>query len=318
MWRKRIATILTTGILVISMCVPTLAVTTSDYQTLKNALNEAQAVYENAANEKEEARIAFEEQENKTDPALDSVRNLAGDELVTTIEDLKAKVEEVKDNYASAVIQYNESLDALNGGAFSFFRWVANNYPGYADDANNAIAVLEKAQSLGYVTDAGYSEDQTSFYSMKVAERYMENYVTLRAYLGIQYVPMTNLTAIADSMMAVGGARALMYHYVDWLYARGWDENLAFGYGVFGDYGNIYNGELAEVLGYTLEESIGEVQINYAEMSGDIELIEELEAIPETAAQPVVEDITECEEDAITIEPSEEATEASSEIPSAS
>ena len=174
-------TILTT----VSMTVPSIAASLimkenseieSDYQTLKNALNEAQYEYENAVNEKEEARIAFEEQENKTNSALDSVRNLAGDELATAVEDLKVKVEEVKNNYSSAVTQYNESLDALNGGAFSFFRWVANNYPGYADDANNAIAVLEKAQSLGYVTDAGYSEDQTSFYAMKVAERYMENY----------------------------------------------------------------------------------------------------------------------------------------------
>ena len=313
-------TILTT----VSMTVPSIAASLimkenseieSDYQTLKNALNEAQYEYENAVNEKEEARIAFEEQENKTNSALDSVRNLAGDELATAVEDLKVKVEEVKNNYSSAVTQYNESLDALNGGAFSFFRWVANNYPGYADDANNAIAVLEKAQSLGYVTDAGYSEDQTSFYAMKVAERYMENYVTLRAYLGMQYVPMTNLTAIADSMMAVGGARSLMYHYVDWLYARGWDENLAFGYGVFGDYGNIYNGELAEVLGYALEGSIGEVQINYAEMSGDIELIEEIEVIPETTTQSDIEDIIESAEETITIEPSEEATEAISKIP---
>ena len=92
---------------------------------------------------------------------------------------------------------------------------MAANYPGYADDANNAIAVLEKAQSLGYITDTDYSEDQTSFYSMKIAERYMEDYVTLRAYVGIEYVPTTNLTAVADSMMSVGGAKATGYHYSD-------------------------------------------------------------------------------------------------------
>ena len=313
---KKIATaaitILTTGVMALSMCIPTFAATASDYQTLKSALNESQQAYENAANEKEKARIAFEGQESTTDSTLDSVRNLTGDELASAIDDLTVEIEEVKNNYALAVISYNESLDTLNGGTFSFLEWVANNYPGYADDANNAIAVLEKAQSLGYITDAGYSEAQTSFYSMKVAERYMENYVTLRAYLGMQYVPMTNLTAVADAMMSVGGAKATMYHYVDWLYARGWDENLAFGYGVFGDYGNIYNGELAEIIGYTPEETIGEEQINYAETNGDIELIDESGAVQETVEQPAIEDDTEIIEETTEEIPTEDITEVSS------
>lgn len=310
MQRKRIGTMLITGILMLSMCVPTFAATTTDYQTLKNALNETQKTYENATNEKEEARIAFEEQESNTDPVLDSVRELSGDELSATIDSLKAEAEEAKNNYALAVVPYNESLDTLNGGAFSFFKWVADNYPGYADDANNAIAVLEKAESLGYITDVVYSEDQTSFYSMKVAERYMEDYVTLRAYLGIEYVPMTNLTAVADSMMSVGGAKTVLYHYSAWLNARGWDENLSFGYGVYGNYGNIYNGELAEILGYTPEDTIGEERIDYAEIGEDTELVNALETDPETETPLIAEDTTtEAVEETNVIESSEEITE---------
>lgn len=309
MQRKRVVTTLITGILMLSMCIPTFAATTPDYQTLKNALNEAQKTYENATNEKEEARIAFEEQENNTDPILDSVRDLTGDELSNTIDSLKAEAKEAKDNYAIAVVPYNESLDTLNGGAFSFFKWVADNYPGYADDANNAIAVLEKAQSLGYITDVVYSEDQTSFYSMKVAERYMEDYVTLRAYLGIEYVPMTNFTAVADSMMSVGGAKTVLNHYSAWLRARGWDENLSFGYGVYGNYGNIYNGELAEILGYTPEDTIGEEQIDYAELNGDVELVDKLETESEAETPSIIEDVTKNTEETTEIISSEGTTE---------
>ena len=309
MQRKRIVTMLITGILVLSMCIPTFAGTTTDYQTLKNALNEAQKTYENATNEKEEARIAFEEQESKTDSTLDSVRDLTGEELSATIDSLKTEAEEAKNNYALAVTPYNESLDTLNGGAFSFFKWVADNYPGYADDANNAIAVLEKAQSLGYITDVAYSEDQTSFYSMKVAERYMEDYVTLRAYLGIEYVPMTNLTAVADSMMSVGGAKATLYHYSAWLNARGWDENLSFGYGIYSDYDIVYNGELVEILGYTPNETIGEEEIDYAEVNDGTEITNELEAESESETSLIVEDTTEITEGSSIIESSEETTE---------
>ena len=276
---------LTTGILALSMCIPTFAAT-SDLQTLKAALNEAQTTYENATNTKEEARIAFEEQSSKTDSALDEVRNLTGDELTAAIEESESVAEEAKNNYASAVTAYNESLATLNGGAFSFFKWVAANYPGYADDANNAIAVLEKAQSLGYITDTNYSEDQTSFYSMKISERYMEDYVTLRTYVGIEYVPTTNLTAVADSMMSVGGAKATGYHYSDWLSDRGWDENLSFGYGVYGNYDVIYDGELLEVLNYTPNETVSEETIDYAETnSNDIVQTEETEILSEVETE---------------------------------
>lgn len=310
MQRKRIGTMLITGILLLSMCIPTFAATTTDYQTLKNALNEAQKTYENATNEKEEARIAFEKQEKNTDPVLDSVRELSGDELSATIDSLKTEAEEAKNNYALAVVPYNESLDTLNGGAFSFFKWVADNYPGYADDANNAIAVLEKAESLGYITDVVYSEDQTSFYSMKVAERYMEDYVTLRAYLGIEYVPMTNLTAVADSMMSVGGAKTVLYHYSAWLNARGWDENLSFGYGIYSDYDIVYNGELVEILGYVPNATIGEEEIDYAEISGDAELVNELETESESENPLISEDTTtEAIEETTEIISSEEITE---------
>ena len=276
---------LTTGILALSMCAPTFAAT-SDLQTLKTALNEAQTTYESATNTKEKAKAAFEEQNSKTDSVLDDVRDLTGDELASKLDELKAVAEQTKSDYAAAVTPYNESLATLNGGAFSFFKWVAANYPGYADDANNAIAVLEKAQSLGYITDTNYSEDQTSFYSMKISERYMEDYVTLRTYVGIEYVPTTNLTAVADSMMSVGGAKATGYHYSDWLSDRGWDENLSFGYGVYGNYDVIYDGELLEVLNYTPNETVSEETIDYAETnSDDIVQTEETEILSEVETE---------------------------------
>ena len=295
MWTRKLTTILISSLLVLSMCIPTFA-ETPDLQTLKAALNEAQTTYENATNTKEEARIAFEEQSSKTDSALDEVRNLTGDELTAAIEESESVAEEAKNNYASAVTAYNESLATLNGGAFSFFKWVAANYPGYADDANNAIAVLEKAQSLGYVTDAEYSQDQTSFYSMKIAERYMEDYVTLRAYLGIEYVPATNLTAVADSMMSVGGADATYNHYSAWLTARGWDENLSFGYGVYGDYKNIYNGELVEILGYTPDETVGDDTTDLAETNEEAELADGVSVVAEAEIPSETESYSEAEE----------------------
>lgn len=110
---------LTTGILALSMCAPTFAAT-SDLQTLKTALNEAQTTYESATNTKEEAKAAFEEQNSKTDSVLDDVRDLTGDELASKLDELKAVAEQTKSDYAAAVTPYNESLATLNGGSVQF------------------------------------------------------------------------------------------------------------------------------------------------------------------------------------------------------